>query len=106
MTQPRQRPVWVPGQASNEMLRIDDASYVSFQPDPWLMAEDTCETAIVVADRSCTFGTAYYILNGDWRHAYQEIAHEGLEACMGLYRSKRERFGHSASTPLPEERLS
>ena len=101
-----QPPVWSSGPCSNEILRIDDSSYISFQPDPWLMVEDTCETAIVVDDRACAMGHAYYILCGDWRHAYQEIAHEGLEACMALYRAKHAAFGHSASTRLPEERQS
>lgn len=101
MTHQQHPPVWRRGDAGNEVLAIDNISYISFQPDPCIMAEDSCETAIVVAE-NC--GHAYYILNGDWRHAYQEIAHEGLEACIALYRAKRERFGHSGSTSLPEER--
>lgn len=101
---PRRPPVWLSGDVGNEVLAIDDISYVSFQPKPWLLAEDTSETAIVVSDSSTSIGYAYYILNGDWRLAYQEIVHEGLEACMNLYRAKRERFGHGCSTDLPEER--
>ena len=42
-------------------------------------------------------GGKYYILNGDWRGAYKELAPSGYEACKAFFDSKRELFGSSWS---------
>ena len=42
-------------------------------------------------------GGKYYVLNGDWRGAYKELAPSGYEACKAFFDSKRELFGSSWS---------
>lgn len=43
------------------------------------------------------YGEKYLILNGDWCMAYAEIAPNGLEACIGFFKSKAEMFQSSWS---------
>jgi hypothetical protein len=39
----------------------------------------------------------YYILNGDWRMAYSELAPQGVEACIEFFKAKAPQFKSSWS---------
>lgn len=57
------------------------------------------ETAIVVPNGE---NNRYYILNGDFREAYESLVPKGKEACIAFYNQHPE--NHSSwSTRVPEE---
>ena len=64
-------------------------------PNPLGPEPSEGETALI-PDRPTPF-EKYYILNGDWREAYKELAPSGYEACKAFFDSKRELFGSSWS---------
>ena len=65
------------------------------EPNPLGLVPIKDETALIPG-RPTPFGKVY-ILNGDWREAYKELAPSGYEACKAFFDSKRELFGSSWS---------
>lgn len=65
------------------------------EPNPLGSEPAEGETALIPGRPQ--FGGKYYILNGDWREAYKELAPFGYEACKAFFDSKRNRFRSSWS---------
>jgi hypothetical protein len=48
----------------------------------------------------------FYILNGDWRMSYSELAPQGADACFAFFKSKYPQFGSTWSAPPTDEEES
>jgi len=89
----------------NEVLRVDESFYVSFNPMDEAPMEIDCfrsdnnqsETALIISGE-------FRILNGDFRDEYFEIFNkfesdaERMDAAVKFYQSKNKAFGSSWST--------
>lgn len=73
--------------ALNELARISDTAYISFNPDTHRLAGNGQETALVLMSDDPRFrNRQYYILEGDWRKQYAEAFEAGgLQACNELF---------------------
>lgn len=62
---------------------------LSYQPAKNVTGPDdpNGETALIFQDDAKLFGRTYWILKGDWREAYAEIAPQGLKALQAFYKA-------------------
>lgn len=74
----------------NHILECD-GFVVSYNDNPLGPEPNEGETALIPGRPR--LGGKYYILNGDWREAYKELAPSGYDACKAFFDSKRELFG-------------
>ena len=87
-----------PTGVGNYILEMEDF-HISYNPCPWggisLFASDTggAET-VLCRDRE------YYILNGDFRSEYAELAPLGFTACFKFYKQHREMHDSSWSNHI------
>lgn len=86
---------------TNELLRIDDLCYISFNPSPcegisFFEADGkSCETALCI-------GGSYYILNGDFREQYTKAANsfDPFTACVNVYQNNKVKFNSTWSSDI------
>lgn len=72
---------------NNEIARLSDTAYISFNPNTNRLAGNGKETALVLMSEDPSFrNRQYYILEGDWRKEYAEAFEAGgLQACNELF---------------------
>lgn len=76
---------------TNSIMQVSDKCWISYNPmlsAPFGMSmlgsdDGMDETALCVGTGE---GTRFYILNGDFREQYEELAEKGVDACMQFYR--------------------
>lgn len=83
---------WVQTGNGNSFMKGDDF-YISFNPSPkplfvgmiFEMLDNGPETALCINDKESFTGTAFYILDGDFRKDYEKLIQLGKEACLKFY---------------------
>jgi hypothetical protein len=81
---------FAPGPTGN-MLAEYDGFAVSYVGHGKAMIP-SFETETADGETALMIGGSYYILNGDWRMAYSELAPRGADACLEFFRAKAPQF--------------
>ncbi len=68
--------------------------YISYNANTF--DEGKQETAVCVPDGRKAFGTAFYILYGDWRKEYEEAMKEGLPAVFEVFKGNQDKIGYTS----------
>lgn len=90
----------------NVVLDIVEGTFISYNPSPEIGNTGHDETALVFPKRSGE-GSEYYILNGDWRDAYEKaIAADGFGGALRVFEENKYTHRSFWSSDNIEEILS
>lgn len=92
-------PEWEPNpHGSNELLEYPDfyISYNAHMGDMGIFSSDNGEVETAICTEN---GEKFYVLNGDFRETYQQLARKGgLKECLEYFRLRKDAVGSSWST--------
>ena len=74
--------IWISHSLFEHIILIKEGFHISFNP---------FEFSSHVAETALFFNDTYYILDGDWRLEYEEVAHD-INKCIELFYSLKDDF--------------
>jgi len=74
--------IWISHSLNENIILVKDDFFISFHP--FVHSRGPAETALCYKE-------TYYILDGDWRLEYEEVAHD-INKCLELFYSLQKDF--------------